>query len=336
MSKIKQPADQSTELRNVAKFEITDAAVTLAARFGLALDDSKEVRFERAAQNMNRSMHCMVAAGLDLLSLQVECEHGEFLNLIEERGFGKDAAYRAISYTRFLLARSEDERERLLAMPKSKVLMLASADDAVIEDLLTDEHGDLDDLSVRGLRQRIRALEANVTDLSVQRDKADADRKALEKKQRRAARDDDEATVPLVVADLRAEMAALIKKAELAITSLHPVGVDVVGLVAHGEAAEWREPTLRLGLSGLLAVRELVDGSIKSFAQAMDEKAKYLGDTPDALSFLDASEIKAVAEDWARLTAVHQHEAALREHERAQARPKGKGRPAKAPEAPTA
>jgi hypothetical protein len=336
MTKTQKNTKASKEVRNVAKFEVTEAAVALASRFGLNLDDPREIRVERAAQNMNRSMHCMVAAGLDLSSLQAECEHGEFLNLIEERGFGKDAAYRAISYTKFLLARTEDERERLLAMPKSKVLMLATADDAVIEDLLADEHSDLDDLSVRGLRQRIRELEATTTDLAVQRDKADADLKAMEKKQRRAERDAEDQVVPLVVADARAELAALIKKAELAITSLHPVGVEIVGLVAHNEAAEWVKPSLRLGLSGLLAVRELVDGSIKSFVEAMGEDIDRVAQKPDVLAFLDASEIKGVAEDWARLTAVHQHEAALREHERAQARPKGKGRPSKAPEAPKA
>ncbi|QDL55917.1 hypothetical protein [Rhodoferax aquaticus] len=186
------------------------------------------------------------------------------------------------------------------------------------------------------LKQEVEDLAAHNTDLGTQRDKAQNDLKAMEKKVRRAARDEEDMVVPLVVADVRAELAALIKKAELAVTSLHPIGVEVVGLVSHADAAEWVEPTLRLGLSGLLAVRELVDGSIKSFAEAMGDSAKRLRSQPDTLSFLDASEIKSVAEEWARLTAVHQHEAALREHERAQAKPRGKGRPAKAPDAPKA
>jgi len=186
------------------------------------------------------------------------------------------------------------------------------------------------------LKQEVEDLAAHNTDLGTQRDKAQNDLKAMEKKVRRAARDEEDMVVPLVVADVRAELAALIKKAELAVTSLHPIGVEVVGLVSHADAAEWVEPTLRLGLSGLLAVRELVDGSIKSFAEAMGDNAKRLRSQPDTLSFLDASEIKSVAEEWSRLTAVHQHEAALREHERAQAKPRGKGRPAKAPDAPKA
>jgi hypothetical protein len=333
--KVKTPGTEISKVGNVANFEITDAATNLAARFGLNLADSKEARVDRAAQNMNRSMHCMVAAGLDLASLQADCGHGEFLALIEERGFEQTAAYRAINYTRFLLSRTDDERERLLSMPKSKVLALAGADSAVIDELLADgENSDLDDLSVRGLRQRIRELEAGTTDMAVQRDKAEADLKAAEKKLKRAARDEDDAHVPVVIADIRAELAALIKKAELAVQSMYPVGVEITGLGGHEEAGVWVEPTLRLGLAGLLSLRELVDGSIKSYAEAMGEKAKRLHSAPDALAFLDGSEVKAVAEDWARLTAAHQHEAALREHERAQAKPRGKGRPAKAPEAP--
>lgn len=334
----KSPASPAIgKVLNVEKFELNDTALALAARFGLNLADAKDTRLDRAAQNMNRSMHCMIAAGLDLASLQADCEHGEFLALIEERGFEKNGAYRAINYTQFLLSRSEDERERLLSMPKSKVLALASADAAVIDDLLAEgEGGDLDALSVRELRQRIRDLQAETTDLSVQVGTAQAERDgAVKKLNKRSQRDDDEG-VPVVVADIRAEFAALVKKAELAITSMHPVGVETYLLRGHEQAGDWVDPTLRLALSGLLSLRELIDGGIKGFTEAMGETAKRLASQPDALAFLDESEIKTVAAEWATLTALHSHEEALRKHERDQAKPKGKGRPAKAPEAPRA
>lgn len=333
----KAPNTEIVKVDNVVKFEITDAAQALAHRFGLNLADAKETRVERAAQNMNRSMHSMIAAGLDLASLQADCEHGEFLALIEERGFEQRGAYRAISYTRFLLSRSDDEREQLLSMPKSKVLALASADAAVIDDLLADgSETDLDALSVRELRKKIHELEAARTDLSVQVDKAEADTAAALKKLKRRARDEEDTGVPLVVADIRAEVAALVKKAELAITSLHPVCVEAVLLRGNEQAGDWVDPTLRLALSGLLALREQIDGGIKGLADAMGEKAERLASHPEALSFLDESEVKTVAGEWASLTALHTHEEALRKHERDQAKPKGKGRPTKAPEAPKA
>lgn len=338
MAKKVTPTTEIAKVDNVGKFELTETAVALAARFGINLADAKETRVDRAAQNMNRSMQCMVAAGLDLASLQADCEHGEFLTLIEERGFEQRGAYRAISYTRFLLSRSDDERERLLEMPKSKVLALASADAVVIDDLLAEgEDGDLATLSVRDLRVRIRELEASNTDLSVKADKAEADRDGALKKLKRRQRDEEDGDgVPVVVADIRLEIAALLKKAELAITSLHPVTVEAYNLRGNDQSHDWADPTLRMALSGLLALRELVDGGLKGLADALGDKAKRLVSHPEALSFLDESEVKAVAAEYANLVALHGHEEALRKHEREAAKPKGKGRPTKAPEAPKA
>ena len=338
MVKKTTPVTEISKISNVAKFELNEAALALAARFGLNLTDAKEARVDRAALNMNRSMHCMVAAGLDLASLQADCEHGEFLALITERGFEQSGAYRAIKYTQFLLSRSDDERERLLAMPKSKVLALASADAAVIDDLLAEgEDGDLDALSVRELRQYIRDERAKNTDLSVQLDATEAERDgALKRLNKRNQRDEDEGGVPLVMADIRSEVAALVKKAELAIDSFTPLGVELVGYRGHDEVGVWVEPTGRLAIAGLLALRLLADGAIKRYAEALDLDYAAFEGKPEALAFLAPSEILAVAQEWPVLAAVHGHEAALRQHEREQAKPKGKGRPAAAPKAPKA
>ena len=331
---------QTTEMveinpRTVRGFEFTDADSAAAQELGIVIGGAIGDRISRAVVSYNMAARLAVEAGYLLLSAKGELAHGEFEVGIESMGLSSQRASELMRMAKFTTMLPEAQRAELLTLPKSKVLALASADPAVIEQMLEDgDVSDLDDMSVRGLRLRIRELEAGTTDLAVQRDRAEADLKSAEKKLKRSLRDEEDAYVPPVVADMRAEMAALIKKAELAITSLHPVGVEVVNLRGHDEASEWVEPSLRLGLSGLLAVRELIDGSIKSFTEAMGESAQRLQSQPDVLAFLDASEVKTVAEDWARLTATHQHEAALREHERAQAKPRGKGRPAKAPEAP--
>lgn len=331
---------QTTEVaeenhRTSGTLELTDQDASVAQQIGIVLGGSASDRLTRAVTAYNQASRMAVEAGYLLLSVRADVEHGEFLKALSELGFSQQRASDLMRTAKFISAVPEAQRIEILTLPKSKVLALASADPAVIEQMLEDgDVSDLDDMSVRGLRLRIRELEAGTTDLAVERDTALADLKAAEKKLKRSVRDEDDYGVPVVVADIRAEMAALIKKAELAITSLHPVGVEIVNLSSHDEAGEWIKPSLRLGLSGLLAVRELIDGSIKSFTQAMGEHAGRLKSEPDALAFLDAHEIKTVAEEWARLTATHQHEAALREHERAQAKPRGKGRPAKAPEAP--
>jgi hypothetical protein len=321
--------------RTSGDLEFTDSDATAAECLGVVIGGNAADRLTRAVMAYNQAARLAVEAGYLLLSVKSDVEHGEFANGIKALGLTQQRASELMRMAKFTTLLPDSQRAEMLALPKSKVLALASADPSVIEQMLEDgDMSDLDDMSVRGLRQRIRELEANGTDLVVQREKAEADLKAMEKKVRRAARDEEDQVVPLVVADVRAELAALIKKAELAITSLHPIGVEAVNLSAHEEATEWVRPTLRLGVAGLLSLRELIDGSIKSFTQAMGEHAGRLNSQPDALSFLDASEVKNIAEDWARLTATHQHEAALREHERAQAKPRGKGRPANAPEAP--
>lgn len=323
------------ESSNVATFELNEITLALAARFGLNLADAKDARVDRAAQNMNRSMHCMIAAGLDLASLQADCEHGEFIALIEERGFEKTGAYRAINYTQFLLSRSADERERLLTMPKSKVLALASADAAVIDDLLAEgEDGDLDALSVRELRQRIRDLQANNTDLSTQVDTAEAERDSAVKRLNKRNQREDDAGVPVVMADIRAEIAALVKKAELALDSFAPLGTELMGYRGHAEAGVWVDPTGHLALAGLVAVRVIADGAIARYVEALGLNYSDFASKPDALAFLQPDEILAVAQEWPELAALHGHEEALRKYERDQAKPKGKGRPANAPEAP--
>lgn len=326
------------ESDNVVGFEISDNVVAFAAGLGVDLTGSLEERTDLAAQHMNRSQRHMLAAGLVLASVKAECEHGEFSALVEARGFEERSAQRAMQYAQFVLSRPEDERRRLLETPSSKVLALASADPEVIEDLLKGgDDSDLSTLSVRELRQRIRELEAQTADAAVERDTAIAERDGLAKKLKKRVRDaEDHEGTPVVVADIRAELAALIKKGELSVDSMHPVLVELVGFSGHEMIGEWVKPSIRLVLSGLVALRLQIDGVIKSCVNAVGDKVDFLLSQPEGLAFLDENEITAVAEEWPRLVATHQHEAALREHERKQAKPRSKGRPEAAPKAPKA
>jgi len=333
----KKQATEVVEVKtaNVVRFEISDEIVSYAARLGADLRAPLEDRADRAAEHMNRSQRHELATGLLLGSIKAECEHGQFLSMLEERGFEERSARRAMQYAQFILSRSDDEREFLVGLPKTKVMALAGADLEVVDDILENADGDIAVLGVRQLRLELRRLQAEKTNAEVDRDKAVAERDGLSKQLRKRRRDEeDNDGVPLVIADVRAEAAALVKKAELALTSLYPLGVEMAGLGGHDEAGVWVQPSMRLALSGLVALRVQMDGLIGSYVQALGDKADKLKSHPDSLAFLDASEIKTVAEDWERLTALHQHEAALRAHERDQAKPKGKGRPKAAPEAP--
>lgn len=335
----KKPSTELTTAnpRTVRGFDFSPADAEAAQQMGIVIAGPAADRITRAVGSYNMAARLALESGYLLLSVKGELEHGAFAAALDETGLSSQRASELMRMAKFVTSLPTEQRSTMLNLEKSKVLALASADASVIEDLLEDEDGaDLEVLSVRELRQRIRDLSANNTDLSVQVDTAQAERdKAIKALKKRGQREDDEG-VPMVVADLRAEFAALVKKAELAITSMHPVGVEAINLVSHEQGAPWVEPTLRLALAGLLSLRELIDGGIKGFADAMGDKPKRLTSKPDALSFLDETEIRNVAAEWSQLTALHTHEEALRKHERDQAKPKGKGRPAKAPEAPKA
>lgn len=330
----------ATNLHTDASLPISDAERALAAFFEVDLTVPVEVQIERVKVDARRGLETAICMGLRLLAIQEQCEHGAFLGLIREAGVGQRDGYNCMNLARSFAAEGDQvRRDALLEMGKSKALVLLAADPAVRDQIMESPEllRDALDASKREFADQLAELQASNEDLASQVVTAEAERDgALKRLNKRNQRDEDDEGVPLVIADIRAEMAALVKKAELAITSMYPVGVEATGLGGHAEAGEWVKPTLRLGLSGLLAVRELIDGSIKSYVEATGESAERLVSQPDALSFLSTSEIRAVAEHWHTLTALHGHEAALRHFERERALPKGKGRPAAPPKAPKA
>jgi len=233
-----------------------------------------------------------------------------------------------MQYAEFICSRSSEERELLIGLPKSKVLALASADAQVIEAVLAgDGATSIDVLSVRALQDRIRELEAAAVDHSVQLETAESQTEALRLQlQRRADRADQ---VPHVVADLRAEIAANIKTAELAIGEFQQIGEETVSLGAVG-AKDWADGTLRLALAGLAALRLQIEGHIAKYVRALPD-----GDaTPTVMSSFTPQEAAEAAERFATLTQAHAYGKDLRKWEREQERPKGKGRPTEKPKAP--
>lgn len=325
------------QVRTSGLLDFTEGDAAAAGSLGIVMSGSLEERIGRAIYAFNSATRYAVEAGYLLLSVKKDVVHGEFEPGIEALGLTKQRAFELMRMAKFATALPADRRAEMLMLPKSKVLALAGADSAVIEDLLDAADGDVDlvSLSVRELRQRIRELEAKNTDLAVSRDTAAAERDGLAKqlRKRRQAAEDQDGGVPVVVADIRAEGADLLKKAELAVASLHPLGAEIAALGAHSEGVTWAQPTFRLVLSGLVALRLQIDGEIQRYVDAIDDAVGNLVQPPEALAFLDEAEVQALAEEWAKLTSLHAHEAALRAHERDSARPKGKGRPKAAPKA---
>lgn len=330
MAKIKT-TDVAAKLDNVDQFAGShgEQLKSLAASLGVDLGGSLVDMADRAAEHMNRSQRHMLASGLLLMRIKLQCEHGEFLQLVQERGFEQRAANRAMQYTQFVASRPEEERELLIGLPKSKVLALASADAEVIEAVLAgDGEASIDALSVRALQDRIRELEAQAVDATVQLETTEAKLSAAEKKLAKVPADRAD-HVPLVVAELRAEITALIKKAELAVDSFGPLGADLMNLVGTEAAHAYADATIRLAVAGLSAVQLQVAGVLKKFASSVPD-----ANVPTEQSHLTLQEVAETAERWTVLTRAHEHEKALREWEAEQKAPRGKGRPKAKPEAP--
>lgn len=317
-----------TKTADVRRFEITSDVTAWAAGLGIELGGTQTDLADRAAEHMNRSQRHMLASGLLLAALKESCQHGEFMTLIQERGFEERNARRAMQYAEFIYSRPEAERELLIGLPKSKVLALAGADAEVIEAVLADGGEHLEGLSVRALMEELREAKAGAVDLATQRDAAEAEIEALN--QKLAKRGERADKVPHVVAELRAEIAAQHKTAELAVGAFHSLGLDLVSLGGAG-ALDWKDGTVRLAVAALSALRLQVEGMLQMYLRELPK-----GDdaAPTASSSFTPQEASEAAERFATLVAVHEYERDLRKWEREQAQPRGKGRPSVAPKAP--
>lgn len=309
----------------------SSALADFAAQIGLELSGTLGDRADAAAVHMNRSHRHRMAAGLLLLSIKAECAHGEFMQIVSERGFGQRTANREMDYAEFVLTRSAAERVRLLEMPRSKVMAIAEADPEVIKVLLEDGGESIDDLSVRALKERVRILQAAATNAEVKLDTVTAQRDtAIAKLSRQPG--DREDHVPAVFADARAEIAVLQRKAAVSLESLHQSVRELAEMGGGKDAAAWRDGTARMALAGLAELRMAVSAALADALAMLPEEGVVV---PATLSRLSDQEVVEVAAHWRSLTRVHDYEREIRATQRHNAATAGKrGRPREMPKAP--
>lgn len=309
---------------NVATF------VEVAQQFGLDMDIPVEAKLDRMTLNLSRSVHYMLAAGMDLLSLREECEHGEWRELLESRGIEVTAAHRAITYAQFVINCPTGDRDKLLSLPKTKVLALAKADPEVLQDLFDNEDGlaDLTALSVRDMRLKIRKLEAEKVDSEVALETVDTQNQALrdEVEKLRSARVQSSGIVPIAVQDTRLEIAALHKKAELSIDDISRLTEEL--LAAPDVLGQYETPVARGLYRALCALSMSITGPI---AQLHATYGDALGSQLAPADWLSDAEVAQVAAEYKALVREHDHEALDRQWEREMDRPAGRGRPKKRP-----
>lgn len=322
-AKTSKPTTQIVEGRspNVRGFDFDAADAAAAAQLGLVMEGAIENRLARAAMAYNQAARLTVEAGYLLLSIKTNLPRGEFEDRVESLGLSSQRASELMRMAKFVTSLPETQRLDMLTLPKTKVLALASADAEVIEELLEVGSDEIDGLSVRELRQRIRELEANLTDTNTQRDTAEANLEAVEQKLKRGLQPRAD-QMPHAVADLRAEITALAKKAELAIESFTGIANDLMPLI--GSASHlWADGTLRLANAALASVRSQLEGAQRYLASALPE-----GEAENLIyTYLTQQEAAEVVEHYATLVSTHSHEKAYRAQQREAGRPKGRGRP---------
>lgn len=330
-------ATSSGAVRTFGHAQFTEQDASAARAIGVVFEGDTTARLARAAVAANEAALRAVEAGYLLMHVHAEvaAQGGDFAAALEQIGMQRQRAYEFISMARFASAVPDDQRAQLLALPKTKVLALAAAEPTVIEALVEDgDIGELGGLSVRDLRARIKELEAKTTDLAVERDTAQAKAEKAEKKlagRSQAQRDD---AVPVVIADLRHELGELKAKAELALRDFQPLGVELVTLRGNQEAWEWVAQTARIALAGLVAIKLQAEGVIAQYMDAFGLDKRDMREAPDVTYGLTPTELVEHARQWDALMQTHAYEAALREWDRGQKKPKGKGRPEAKPVPP--
>ena len=144
-----------------ADLVLTQEDSAAAEEIGIIMSGSIADRINRAVYAHNMAARLAVEAGYLLLGVKSELAHGEFERGVESMGLSSRRARELMTTARFVTSLPSERRAEVLTLPKSKVLMLANADVEVLADLIDSPDADIDSLSVRELRARIKELEAD-------------------------------------------------------------------------------------------------------------------------------------------------------------------------------
>lgn len=157
---------------NVRAFEFDDHVATLAEGLNLPMDIDIDVRMNRAIDKTNQALRLVIEAGVDFIKIKQELPHGEFGEWLLERGVSPRRAQEAMAIAHLTASLPSKDRNEILSMSKSKAMLIAHADPEVITELVEETEGeditDLNQLSFRKLRERIRELESAKADLEVE------------------------------------------------------------------------------------------------------------------------------------------------------------------------
>lgn len=174
---------ERTDLEPAAAGELVDPVLTdherdLAGWLDIRLDRSLDELLASAAAKANRSIQLFVEVGLELMAAREQCNDGEWMPLLDSLGINRQRASEHIRVARFMARVKPADRPKMLGLPKTKVILLAKAEDDVIETLIEDdeEFDATAALTTRELHERIRELEKERHGLAVRLETAQLER----------------------------------------------------------------------------------------------------------------------------------------------------------------
>ncbi len=308
-------------------WNLTDNERSLAAEMGLDMSADVESRVWLAIEKGNKAMRLVVESGLLLLSVKEELGFGAFTPKLEELGISRQRASECMSIAKAAAAASPEQREMLLSLTKQKALALSNANPEVIEGLLNDGEA-LNHISFVEMKQRIKELEANLANSEVNTEKAEAEARAAEKKLERMAKGRAAGEKPFVVEDIELETQAFVQQIELACAGLSEQFAALSDIGQNKALHPWMPAlgkTLMAGVSKAL----LSTAGVMELGNAHGIPLSDMSDI--GMAYVSDANLQKAAEQFAAITRQHDFDKKLREYERQQERPKGKGRPMSKP-----
>ena len=336
---LKPPAVEMLEpvapanVRTFGHLEFTAEDAGVARALNISLDGTMDTLVARAVTAINQAALRAVEAGYLLLKAKANVEHGQFEPLIESAGLSRQRAQEMMRMAKVLTLAPAAQRATMLELPKTKVMALASADPVVLEALMEDGADKIDALSVRELKAEIKSMKKALVEAQVQRDTAEAELTTARKKLHgREQRDDG---VPNVVADTRQEIAVLGRQLEMGVQSMASIAQDLDNELTRSVVPMiWTDASARQALAAMASVVYQAHGVIHKLMGLTGEGDALNAPAMLAECQLTLPELRELHEKWRGITQVHEYEKALRAWERAQARPKGPGRPMTKPQPP--
>lgn len=296
--------------------KISEGELTLASERGLDLTASIDAQLEIITKNTNDAYLLLIDAGLLLINVQEKVGDGSFKAELEKRGIAERRAYEMIRYARFAAQLPDKQRAKLGQIAKTKAMLLASADDEVVETYLGDEEGleNLKGLTVRELKQALSDKDKQLADVNVQNDTLKLQLKA----HKQSASDG----APDFFQRAQIESCALNHKAKLCVDDLITISHNLMDMPDDPD----RDRALKILNHSLNELSVYLFNAHKSISFDLPSDVWSTVEALDALC--DDSAIK-LAGDYSLITQEHRHETLLREQQAAMNAPKKRGRPAK-------